>query len=260
MIEIIFVIFLGLIFGSFMNVLIYRLPRGISIVTPRSYCPLCKSKIHIFDNIPLVSFIILKGKCRNCGGRISLQYPIVEAVYTIVMLCLVLKFGISKDFLYFTVFLFFVITAAFCDIYTLLDDKFETGIIPDSINYIGIMVGLVLSYFLFDTILESLLGAFIGFLLLYIPNKIYKIFRKTDGIGGGDMKLLALCGAFLGYKMILFVLLVASIAGAIFGILIVIFTKNKYFPVPFGPFIAFGVLVTIYYNDYFFKILGLKMI
>jgi leader peptidase (prepilin peptidase)/N-methyltransferase len=260
MIEIIFVIFLGLILGSFMNVLIYRLPRGISIVTPRSYCPLCKSKIKIFDNIPLVGFIMLRGKCRNCGGRISLRYPIVEAIYTIVMLCLVLKFGISKDFLYFTIFLFFVITAAFCDIYTLLDDKFETGIIPDSLNYIGIIVGLSLSYFLYNSILESLLGALIGFLLLYIPNMIYKVFRKIDGIGGGDMKLLALCGAFLGYKLILFVLLIGSFAGAIFGILIIMFTKNKHFPIPFGPFIALGVVVTIYYNDYFFKILGLKMI
>lgn len=259
MIDIIFVIFMGLIFGSFMNVLIYRLPRGISIITPRSYCPLCQSKINMFDNIPLISFIMLKGKCRNCGGRISLRYPIVEVTYTIVLLCLLLQFGMTKDFLYFAIFLFFAIAAAFCDIYTLLDEKFETGIIPDSLNYIGILAGLVLSFFLYNNFLDSLLGAIIGFLLLYVPNVIYRIFRKADGIGGGDMKLLALCGAFLGYKSILFVLLIGSFTGAILGILIIMFTKNKYFPIPFGPFIALGAIITIYYNDYFLKVLGLKV-
>ena len=260
MMEIIQAILLGLILGSFMNVLVYRLPRGISIINPPSSCPVCDRKIAFYDNIPVISFIILKGKCRNCGHSISLQYPIVEIIFSVILLCLVIKFGLSKDFMYFTIFSFFVVSASFCDIYTLLDDKFETGIIPDSLNYIGIITGLSLSYLLYNSLVTSLMGALIGFLLLYIPNGIYKTFKKIDGIGGGDMKLLALVGAFLGYKLILFVLLIASFTGVIVGIFVIIFTKNRYFPIPFGPFIAFGGLLVIFFNNYFLELLGLRIL
>lgn len=260
MIEMIFAVLLGLILGSFINVLVYRLPKDISIITPASFCPICKTKIKFYDNIPLLSFIILRGKCRNCGHRISLQYPIIEAIFAIILLSLVTKFGISKDFFYFTIFSFFIVTASFCDIYTLLSDKFETGIIPDSLNYTGIIIGIFLSYILYDSFLSSLIGSLVGFLLLYVPNAVYKIFKKIDGIGGGDMKLMALVGAFLGYKLILFVLLLSSFIGAVIGIFIVILTKNKYFPVPFGPFIALGGLLVLFFKDHFLDILGLRLL
>ena len=260
MMEMIFAVLLGFILGSFINVLVYRLPRGISIIAPASYCPLCKCKIKFYDNIPLLSFIMLKGKCRNCGHKISLQYPIIEATFVIVLLCLVMKFGISRDFFYFAVFSFFLAAAAYCDIYTLIDRNFETGVIPDSLNYTGIITGLFLSYILYNSFIDSIIGALIGFLLLYIPNAIYKIFKKIDGIGGGDMKLLALVGAFLGYKLILFVLLISSFAGAVVGIIIVILTKNKYFPVPFGPFIALGGLLVLFFKEYLLDILGLWLL
>lgn len=260
MMEIIFAVLLGLILGSFINVLVYRLPRGISIIAPASYCPVCKSKIRFYDNIPLLSFIMLKGKCRNCGHNISLQYPIIEATFAFVLLCLVIKFGITKNFFYFTIFSFFIVTASFCDIFTLLTDKFETGIIPDSLNYTGIITGLFLSYIFYNSFIDSLMGVIIGFLLLFIPNAIYKIFKKIDGIGGGDMKLLALVGAFLGYKLILFVLLISSFVGAIVGIIIVLLTKNKYFPVPFGPFIALGGLIVLFLKDHLLGIFGLRLL
>ena len=260
MMEIILAILLGLILGSFMNVLIYRLPRGISIINPPSCCPVCKRKIPFYDNIPVISFVILKGKCRNCGHGISLQYPIVEIIFAVVLLCLVVKFGLSKNFIYFSIFSFFALSASFCDIYTLLDEKFETGVIPDSLNYIGIITGLLLSYFLHNSLIPSLIGALIGFLLLYIPNGIYKTFKKIDGIGGGDMKLLALVGAFLGYKLILFVLLIGSFTGAIVGIFVIIFTKNRYFPIPFGPFITLGGLLVIFFNNYFLELLDLRIL
>jgi leader peptidase (prepilin peptidase)/N-methyltransferase len=246
--------------GSFINVLVYRLPKGISIVKPSSYCPICRSKIKFYDNIPVISFILLRGKCRNCGHNISIQYPIVELTFAIVLMLLIIKFGLNKDFLYYTIFSFFLIAASFCDIFTLLDDKFETGIIPDSLNYTGILVGFTLSSILYDNYIGSLIGTLVGFLLLYIPNMIYKIFRKVDGIGGGDMKLLALVGAFLGFKLILFVLFISSLFGAIVGIIIVMITKNRNFPIPFGPFIALGSLFVLFYRNNLLALFNLKII
>lgn len=250
-----FIIFFGLVFGSFMNVLIYRLPRGLSIVLPVSHCPICKSKIKFYDNIPIISFLLLKGRCRNCKNKIPIQYPLVELTFTIILLLIFIKFGLNKEFIYFSIFSFFLVTASFCDIFTLLDKNFETGIIPDSINYTGIVTGFTLSIVLYNNYINSLIGILVGFFFLYILNLIYKIFKKIDGIGGGDMKLLALVGAFLGYKLLLPVLLISSIINIIISLIIIIIVRNKNFPVPFGPSIALGGLITIFlfeFNFYLF--------
>lgn len=253
-----------------MNVLIYRLPRDISIIYPSSYCPNCGSKIKLYNNIPLVSYILLKGRCSCCNSRISIRYPLVEFSYALVVLVFAINFGVGYSFIYYSIFAFFLLAASYSDLFTLMDKNFTTGVIPNSINYTGICLGVVLSilpnivniqqFGLDINFKQSIIGAVSGYIFLYIPNLVYKLLKGYDGIGGGDMKLLAVVGSFMGIKFVLFVLFISSLIGSIVGIIIVLITRNKNFPIPFGPFIAISALLLIFLKDYISNIYNMGFV
>ena len=239
----------GLIIGSFLNVCIYRLPREISIVSPSSACPACKNPIKPWDNIPLLSYIMLKGKCRNCGERISIRYPMVELLNGILYLLVLFFFGAGWHLL----FLFAFVSAMI--VITLIDIEFQ--IIPDVITLPGIIIGILSSSFLLpdpllginpsETIVgftNSLFGILLGGGLFYLIAVVSK-----GGMGGGDIKMMAMVGAFMGWKSVLLVTFIASLTGSIVGIFLILFKgKGRKAKVPFGPFLALGSIITLFFG------------
>jgi leader peptidase (prepilin peptidase)/N-methyltransferase len=226
---------LGLIFGSFLNVCIYRLPRELSVVTPRSQCPSCGTPIAFYDNIPVLSWLILKGKCRNCGGAISPRYVFVELLTGVFFLISYLAAGASPEALKFCVLSFLLLGLVFTDA--------ETKLLPDLLTKPGIVLGLLFSvfvsvegpagYFLHGInprwlwLANSLGGAILGAAFILGIALAYEAVRGVEGMGRGDVKLMALIGAFLGVKLTLVVLLLGSLIGSAFGILLIFWVWNK---------------------------------
>ncbi|OQX92361.1 MAG: hypothetical protein B6D58_03380 [candidate division Zixibacteria bacterium 4484_95] len=248
-ISFVFVFLVGLIVGSFVNVCIYRIPRKISIIKPRSRCPACQSPIKALDNIPLISFVILGGKCRNCGAKISWRYPLVELAngfLYVLAFNLILhgrdNWGIFVVALYLsTVFL----------IIFFIDLDFR--IIPDSLTISGIIIGLAVSFLpcMHLRWLDSFVGFFIGgALFLTIAEVGDRIFKK-ESMGGGDIKLAAMMGAFLGWKNILLVLVIASFLGVVFGVVLILSAKDKISArtIPFGPYLVIAGLIAFYWGE-----------
>jgi len=240
----IFIFILGLVVGSFLNVCIYRIPLRKSVISPSSFCPKCANKIKFYDNIPLLSYTLLKGKCRYCHEKISLVYPAVELLSGLIFLFLFFKYGLSWEFAS-KVFLFSSLMVIF-----FIDIKHQ--LIPDVITFPGIMAGLLFSLLTKSPpFLESLLGFFIGGGLLYLVAIIGdKIFRK-ESMGGGDIKLAAMLGTFLGWQKVLLVFFLASCLGAIVGIIFFIFSaklREKRL-IPFGPFLAVATVIGIFLGN-----------
>jgi leader peptidase (prepilin peptidase)/N-methyltransferase len=232
----------GAIMGSFLNVCIFRLPKEESIIAPGSHCPYCKTPIKFYDNIPLVSYLLLKGKCRQCRGSISLQYPLVEGITALSSLLLIMKFGPSLSY-----FIYFVFVAALIVI-TVIDLYHQ--IIPDVISLPGIGAGLLVSLIIPQiTFLNSLLGILLGGGSLFLVATLYQWLFKREGMGGGDVKLLAMIGAFLGWKAIILTILLSSLIGSITGIIIMV-SKGKDFKyaIPFGPFLSLGAVIALFYG------------
>jgi leader peptidase (prepilin peptidase)/N-methyltransferase len=245
----IYVFLIGLALGSFLNVLIARLPRGISIASPPSSCPKCGSRIKPYDNIPVLSYLILRGRCRSCCVRIPLKYPVVELVTAVLIFCVYLKFGQTLLALKYGVFVFLLLGAGFTDLFTAFDEEFECGIIPDSYTIGGAAVGMVFSFFTVPGFQTSLLGAAAGFLALFIPGFVYKLLRKQEGMGGGDIKLMAMIGAFLGYVPIYFVVFGSALAGVIISLPYVFFLKNWKYMIPFGPFMVVSAIFFVFFQE-----------
>jgi leader peptidase (prepilin peptidase) / N-methyltransferase len=237
MIEVM-VFVLGLIVGSFCNVIIYRLPLGNSIVTPGSRCRSCGHSIRPWDNIPILSYLILNGRCRFCREPISVRYPIVEFTAGILFFVLYLKFGLTIHFVIYALMASTLVVVALID----LDHK----IIPNTITLPGILIGLSLSLrFLPITPLTSLLGVLIGGTLFYLIALISK-----GGMGGGDIKLIAMIGAFLGWHGSLFTIFSSALLGAVVGMtLMVLGKKGRKDKVPFGPFLSFGAILFMLSGD-----------
>jgi leader peptidase (prepilin peptidase)/N-methyltransferase len=235
-----YVFFLGCCIGSFLNVCIYRLPQDLSIVSPRSFCPQCRTPVRGYDNIPLVSYLLLRGKCRSCGAKISWRYPLVEALTGGFAVALYLKFGLTLGF-----FAFFVFAAALLVI-TFID--LDHRIIPDVISLPGIAVGFGLSFFLpAPAWTESLIGLLAGGGSLYLVAIGYEALTKREGMGGGDVKLLAMIGAWLGWKAVLFTIFFASLTGTVVGGGAMLIQKQgRHYAIPFGPFLAFGALAYLF--------------
>jgi len=231
---------LGAIVGSFLNVCVYRIPRSLSIVFPGSQCPNCKTHIAFYDNIPILSYLILKGKCRHCHAHISIKYPLVEAMNAVLYLGIFLKFGLSFTTLVYFIFVSILIVVSFID--------FGFRIIPDGLSFSGIVLGFLSSLFILQiTWLQSLLGILIGGGLLLAVALTYEKITHKEGMGGGDVKLLAMIGAFTGWQGIPFVILVSSFVGAIVGIIFIILTKkDTKFAIPFGPFLSFAAILYIF--------------
>ena len=232
----------GMVVGSFLNVCICRMPKNESIVSPPSHCPGCSYQIRWYDNIPLLSYLLLKGKCRGCGAHISLQYPLVELLNGIIALFLFLRFGPTLAFAALFLFCSALVVITFIDI--------EHQIIPDEISLPGIAVGFVLSFFLKGhTWLNSLLGILLGGGSLLLVAYAYQRLTGKEGMGGGDIKLLAMMGAFLGWKAVPFIILASSLAGSLVGIsLMLIQKKDSKLAIPFGPYLAFGAVLYVFYG------------
>ncbi|MBI3533995.1 MAG: prepilin peptidase [Deltaproteobacteria bacterium] len=231
----IFIFVLGLIFGSFANVIIYRLPRDQSIVRPRSNCIHCKKQISFFDNVPLLSFVLLMGKCRHCHGKISIRYPIVEFLVGFVFLAVYKHVGFGFSLFFRDLpFVLILIIIAFIDV--------EHRIIPDELSLGGLVLGLVTSFLNPELgIVSSFIGAGFGFCVFYGLAWCYFKITQQSGLGGGDIKLLAMLGAFLGFHGIIIILMLSSISGSIIGILWALWNKEKNLlktAIPFGPFLV----------------------
>jgi leader peptidase (prepilin peptidase) / N-methyltransferase len=228
---------LGLCVGSFLNVVIARVPEGRSIVSPGSACPQCGGSIMWFDNVPLVSYALLRGRCRQCGVPISPRYPIVELVTGLLFVMAGWERGLSSDLVPALVLLAALVAITAIDL--------DHQLIPDVISLPGIAVGLVLSTITgrpgwLDSLLGALLGGGIFFLI---------IVASRGGMGGGDMKLGALLGAFLGWKLVLVAILIAVLAGGAVAIgLLTLRRKGRKDAVPFGPFLALGGAVSLFWG------------
>jgi leader peptidase (prepilin peptidase)/N-methyltransferase len=247
-----FVFIFGAAIGSFLNVCIFRLPAETSIVKPRSQCPYCQHPIRNGDNIPLISFVLLRGKCRDCGGKISWRYPLVELITAVLALLLFLKFGLTLKFLVFFFFTAVLIVITFIDL--------DHQIIPDIITLPGIPIFSLAAIFLVKIPwLEVLLGLLIGGGVLFTIAFVYELISKREGMGGGDIKLLAMIGGFLGWKSLIFILLFSSFSGAIVGITAMIIKKQDMkYAVPFGPFLSAAAVAYLFWGDGFTRLLFMR--
>jgi leader peptidase (prepilin peptidase)/N-methyltransferase len=237
MIEMIVFAF-GLIIGSFSNVVIYRLPQGKSIVTPGSQCRSCGSPIRPWDNIPLLSYVLLHRRCRFCKARISARYPGVEFISGVLYVLLYLKFGLSMTFAVYTLLTSTLLIVALID--------FDHRIIPNTITLPGVAIGLGLSVWALPiTPLDSLVGLLTGSILFYLIAVVSK-----GGMGGGDIKLIAMIGAFLGWQGTLFTIFSAALMGSLVGVtLMLLGRKGRKDKVPFGPFLSAGAILFIFVGD-----------
>ena len=247
-----FAFIFGAVVGSFLNVCIFRIPAKISIIKPLSQCPHCHHPIRLYDNIPLISYIVLRGKCRDCGGKISWQYPLVELITALLSLFLSLKFGLTLIFLTFFIFTAVLIVIAFIDL--------DHQIIPDVLTIPGIPVFFLLAVFVVKVPwLEALIGLLIGGGVLCAIAFVYELLTKREGMGGGDIKLLAMIGGFLGWKSLIFILLFSSFSGVIVGITAMIIKKqDTKYAVPFGPFLSAAAVAYLFWGDAFMRLLFMR--
>ncbi len=233
---------LGAVIGSFLNVCIYRLPLRQSVVMPPSHCFACNEPIAWYDNIPIISFLLLGGKCRNCKTPIAYQYPLVELLTGITAVACTLKWGYSIDTVAYFVFVAALIVVAFIDL--------KNQIIPDLVSLPGIVCGLVFSLLSSHlTFIDSLLGVVIGGGSLLLVAAVYYLLTKQEGMGIGDVKLLGMIGSFLGWKSILFIVMMASLTGALVGIAVMMVKrKSRKYAIPFGPFLSLGAVSYLFFG------------
>ena len=247
-ISIVATFLLGLLVGSFLNVVIYRLPIMINrdlqesisndalshkfnLCFPRSTCPICDHQIRAIENIPILSYLALRGKCSSCHSKISFKYPFIELLTGILSAIVCYTHGFDNSLLFSLIFTWSLIALAFID--------FETKLLPDMITQPLLWIGLIANMNnTFVQINEAVIGAIVGYTSLWSINFLYKSLRRIEGIGQGDFKLLAAIGAWLGWHAVPIILFLASLIGAIFGMLMIKskgFTKNQ--EIPFGPFL-----------------------
>ena len=250
------IIILGLIIGSFLNVVVYRLPKAIIkqfknpaqnqfldplkvISKPRSFAPCCKKQLKWFENIPVLSWIFLQGRCRFCKNPISYRYPLIEILTAIFFYFCFKKYGITSEAFLWAIFFSYLIALAFIDL--------DTFLLPDLLTLSLCAIGLFSSSFKLISIpIESaLLGSILGYCLPWSVNKIYYLWRKHDGFGGGDFKLLASLGAWLGWQSIVPIISIASIMALVSSLFLILYGKkiNLKSQLPFGPFLIIGSVI-----------------
>jgi leader peptidase (prepilin peptidase)/N-methyltransferase len=240
--EATFVTLLGLIIGSFLNVCIYRLPRRLSPVRPRSSCTSCGHMLAWYENVPVVSYAALRGRCRGCGAPISLMYPIVEAITGAMFLSGYLLYGPS---------LLLVVRLVFgCAMIVLFVIDLQHRILPNVITLPGIVAGFLCSVFVGPGWLSSLVGIVAGGGSLWAVAEIYYRVRHEEGLGMGDVKMLAMIGAFLGWRLVLLTLVLGSLSGTIVGLGILLLKRESMkYALPFGTFLALGAIVAAVAGD-----------
>jgi leader peptidase (prepilin peptidase)/N-methyltransferase len=286
----------GLAFGSFLNVCIYRLPRGLSVVAPRSACPECEQPIAFYDNLPVLSWLVLGGRCRHCKGKISPRYLMIELLTGLLFLACYWYFGLTLSTLKYCTFGFLLLGLIFTDA--------ETKLLPDKMTLPGLALGLVFSLLVpvndlasqflsgmsnlpfsgdvtarLLSLLDSLLGVAVGASFIYGAGAIYLRWRGTEGMGLGDVKLMAMVGAFLGIKLTIFTIFTASLAGSLFGLttVLVVWVKRtqrfmkrladahaarrrawqsaqvvyRNYQMPFGVFLGSMAFIAFFFGDRF---------
>ena len=259
----IFVFLFGLVIGSFLNVCISRLPAGKSVVRPRSRCPKCGKHIKPYDNIPVLSYFFLAGKCRNCKARISPVYPAVELLTGLLFFACYLMFGDSILTLKWAAFSAILVVLIFTD--------WRERILPDAVNFTGLGIALILSFFvrpedgtaawlanrIFDfpppapviSFSDALIGAAVGSGLLWLVGEAYFRLRGREGMGFGDVKMMLMAGAFLGLRRTILTILAGSLLGAILGsIFILASRKGSTYELPFGTFLGAAALLVVFFG------------
>lgn len=256
---------IGLMIGSFLNVVIYRLPKimerewhnnclelqgkeiseqaSFTLAKPRSACPHCGHQITALENIPVLSYLFLKGKCSQCKTSISIRYPLIEILTGALAGLIAWKFGYSSTMLFASLFTFALIALTFID--------FDTQLLPDDITLPLLWLGLLFNLNLGFTDLKSaVIGAAAGYLILWSIYWLFKLIRGKEGMGYGDFKLLSAIGAWFGWKLLPAVILLSSTLGAIIGIALIVLTKRgKEVPMPFGPFLAIGGIAALFFGQ-----------
>ena len=233
----------GLIFGSFLNVVIHRLPKEESLVTPRSRCPACQTPIRAWDNIPLVSFTLLRGRCRTCQHPISWRYPLVEALTGALFVLTVMRFGVTLGTVFLLIFLSGLVAASFIDL--------DHQIIPNAITLPGIPLGLLAGFLageppLLDRLIGSLAGAGFLYLVLLYGGVLY----GQEAMGEGDLNLIALIGAFVGWRGVIVTILVGCIVGSAVGLALIALSRiGRREHIPFGPFLSLGGVVALFWGE-----------
>lgn len=247
-----FLVFIfGIVIGSFLNVCIYRVPRGKSVAFPGSFCPSCEEPIRWYDNIPLISFVVLAAKCRSCGSKIPVKYFLVELSSAVIALILFSLLGLTPAFFIYTLFSLALLTVSVIDM--------ERREIPDVISLPGIVMGILLVTLfrlrgdLVSSLIDSLLGVLVGggsmFLLGYLGELVF----KKDALGGGDIKLMGMIGAFLGWKLVLLTFFIAPMFGSVSSVIML--AKNKREPIAYGPYLAAGAFVSLLFGEAILKYL-----
>ena len=259
------VVMLSLAIGSFLNVVIYRLPKMLeqqwrdeltelnggeaapapryNLMVPRSACPSCNRQITALQNIPVVSYLLLRGRCASCGIRISPRYPIIETLTAALSGYVAWRFGFTGQTLAALIFVWAMIALAFIDL--------DTFYLPDDITLPLLWAGLIANMAgLFVDLQAAVIGAMAGYLSLWLVFWGYKLATGKDGMGYGDFKLLAAIGAWLGWKMLPAVILLSSFAGAVVGISLIVFNRHgRNVPIPFGPYLVLGGLIALFWGD-----------
>lgn len=236
----------GAVIGSFLNVCIYRLPAGESLVRPGSRCPQCKTPIAWHDNVPILSYLWLRGRCRNCQARIVWRYPLVEALNAAGYGFIAWRFGVTVTAFVYLLLFSALLVVSFIDL--------DHMIVPDRITLPGMALGLAVGTFLLPRWWDSIGGLALGGGLLYFMAWISPYLFGKEGMGGGDIKLLAMIGAFLGWQQVLLTVIVGGIVGAVVGVALIgarVMPRGAY--IPFGPFLSLGAVVAMLYGT---EILG----
>ena len=243
---------IGAIVGSFLNVVIHRYPREESIAFPASHCPHCHTPIHWYDNVPVLSFLILRGRCRACREPISIRYPLVELANALFYLAVFLRTGPTPGFV--------LLAAAISMTIALIYIDADIQILPDVIDLPGIVIGLTAGWLGFGllfpslvlatSLIDSLLGAVFGATVLLVVIGVYWLVRRVEGMGQGDVKMLAMIGAIIGWRAVPGVLLVASITGALIGIPAAMRSgRGMQLAIPFGVFLGFAMLIVMFFGQ-----------
>lgn len=260
-----FSVILGLMIGSFLNVVIHRLPKMMerewhnnclelqgkevpeqpkySIVTPRSACPSCGHQITAMENIPIASYMMLGGKCKGCKAKISMRYPLVEAITGALLGAVAYKYGYSYTTLFAWIFTLALIALTFID--------FDTQLLPDDITLPLLWLGLLFNLNSgFSDLKSAVIGAILGYLILWSVYWLFKLVTGKEGMGYGDFKLLAAIGAWFGWQIIPAVILLSSVVGAVIGIALIAFKgKGRNTAIPFGPFLALGGIAALFFGQ-----------
>lgn len=257
---------LGLIIGSFLNVVILRLPVMLkhdwiaqcndllgnqtvgnkvpfNLIRPRSHCPSCGQQISALDNIPVISYLLLRGRCRHCKAPISFRYPAIELLTAILSGIVAWKFGFTWQTMYALLLTWSLISLSFIDI--------DHQLLPDDITLPILWIGLCLSMFgLFTDMQSAIIGAMAGYLSLWSVYKLFKLLTGREGMGYGDFKLLALFGAWLGWQVLPMIILLSSLIGTVIGLsMILILGRDRQLPIPFGPYLAIAGWIALLWGD-----------